>query len=76
MREFEDVGRDIERRHLHASGRGILYRKRLAFHPAKFEPAFSLARSDWQKRDTEQCAIAHGSEIAGGKVRVQSRMAI
>jgi hypothetical protein len=39
-----------------------LPRKRLAFHPAKFEPAFSLARSDWQKRDTEQCVVAHSSE--------------
>ena len=37
-------------------------RKRLAFPRAKFEPASTLARSDWQARNTEQCAIAHSSE--------------
>jgi hypothetical protein len=32
------------------------------FHPAKFEPALTLARSDWQKRHVDEDAIAHGSE--------------
>ena len=36
--------------------------KRLTFHPAKFEPASTPACSDWQKRNTEQYAIAHSSE--------------
>ena len=40
-----------------------LARKRLAFYPAKFEPALTLARSDWQKRHVDEDAIAHGSEI-------------
>jgi hypothetical protein len=40
-----------------------LLRKRLAFHPAKFEPALTLARSDWQKRHVNEDAIAHGSEV-------------
>jgi hypothetical protein len=37
--------------------------KRLAFHPARFEPALILARSDWQKRYVDEDAIAHGSEM-------------
>jgi hypothetical protein len=40
-----------------------LPRKRLAFHPAKFESALTLARSDWQKRHVDEDAIAHGSEM-------------
>jgi hypothetical protein len=43
---------------------GALPRKRLAFHPAKFEPALTLARSDWQKRHVDEDAIAHGSAVA------------
>ena len=44
-----------------------LPRKRLACHPAKFEPALTLARSDWQKRHVDEDAIAHGSESRRGK---------
>lgn len=37
-------------------------------HLAELEPALTLARSDWQKRDAEQCAIAHDSEAMPNQV--------
>jgi hypothetical protein len=54
-------------------GARYLPRKRLAFPRAKFEPASTLARSDWQKRDTEQCAIAHSSENKDDSREVDAR---
>ena len=43
-------------------GACYLPRKRLAFHPAIFEPVSSLARSDWQKGGYRAVCIAHSSE--------------
>lgn len=62
---YPETRRRRERHHaatVSRVGARCLPRKRLALHPAKSEPASRLARSDWQKRDTEQCAIAHSSE--------------